>query len=232
MSKLVSIEVEAPAPFPVPAVKVSDMLVVVDQDTYEAGVSMVAEVKSEWKKYDDARTKLKAGALQACKDIDNFFRPALTYLAAEEATMKGKLLAYTKEQDRIRQAAIVAAEKAAADERARLEKIAAKLEKKGDNAGAFAVRDEIAVTTAVHVPVAVEKANGASQRGKWVVEITDKAAFLYAALSNDMLMGAITIDTGMLARTATALGAALTYPGLKCTREQVLSIRSKSAEPF
>jgi len=202
----------------------SAMLIVEDADSYELGVSMCADAKAEWKKWDGQREALKAGSLKACRDIDLFFKPVLEFFAREEDAIKIKLLAFRKKEAAAAAERQAEANRIAAEEQARLRKLADAAAKKGNADKAEALREQAAVTAPVEVVRENLKVSGSSARQKWVVTVTDKAAFLKEAASIPLLHHSIDIDTGKLAKLAQATGQALNHAGITCAQEEILAI--------
>lgn len=105
-------------------------LVIRTHEDYAAAATDLAAVKSQWKSVDKDREELKAPSLEACKRVDNFFRPPLTFLLEAEKILKGKITAYDAEQDRLRKAEQARLDEIARKERERKEAEAREVERK------------------------------------------------------------------------------------------------------
>lgn len=112
------------------AASFAEQFVVDNQLTAEVASAEIASIKAQWQALEDQRVKLKAGALQACRDIDAFFRPALAYLEAAEQTHKRKIGHFLQKEEIARQAAQAKAREAARAEQERLAKEAIERENK------------------------------------------------------------------------------------------------------
>lgn len=220
MSSLVNLQVEAPK-LPVLNTRASEVIVVDDKDSYEFAVTMASEMKVRWKEIDAKRVELKAGALKACKDIDAFFKPALSFYEDEEKAIKIKLNAYIAAEREREQKRAEAAAKAAKEEQDELAKQAAAKLKKGDIDGAQAILDQAAVTAPVDVAKAELKVDGGHTRKVWCAELTDAGAFLKAAIEGKHgdLMQFVNVDVTKLKRLIAA-GGARDIPGVRVWQEE------------
>lgn len=217
MSALVSLQVEAPK-LPVLGSRASEMIAVDDKDSYEFAVTVAAEMKGRWKEIDAKRVELKAGALKACKDIDAFFKPALTFYEEEEAAIKSKLNAYIAAQRKAEQERQAELNRIAKEEQDALAKRAASALKKGDVDGAQALLDQAAVTGPADAHKEVLKVDGGHTRKVWTVELVDAAEFLRYALANPAYLQHVDINLGSLKRLISAGG---TIPaGVRAQQEE------------
>lgn len=90
-------------------------LVIRTSEDYVVAANDLAEVKGQFKAVDKQREELKAPSLEACRRVDAFFKPPLTFLQQAETVLKGKLTEYDREQERLRR-----------EEQARLDDLARK----------------------------------------------------------------------------------------------------------
>jgi hypothetical protein len=122
----------------------------------EAAAEDLRTVKTLQKRVEDQRTAITGPLNAALKAVNDLFRPAGEYLKQAETVLKGSMLVYTAEQERIAEEARRAAEAAAAAERARL----AAIQREQDEAARKAT--EAAERAAQE---AIAKANAAAQAG-------------------------------------------------------------------
>lgn len=113
------------------------------------------------------------------------------------------------------------------EERARLEKEAAKLETKADRAGEAAVQAQQLAATVVPIVVQpVSKPNGFSIRKKWAAQITDPVAFIKWAVSQEKYH-LLTIEEKTLNKLVAAEGENFKAPGVRVVQVEEAAIRTK-----
>jgi len=95
---------------------------VVDQDSYSLAGQEVAAIKRRWNTLEDKRTEFVAPLNKVVKSINDFFRVPLENLKEAEDTIKGRMLTYGREQERIAEAQAKAAAEAAEKQRLELER--------------------------------------------------------------------------------------------------------------
>lgn len=103
---------------------------VIDSPTmYELAAEDLRAVKALAKQVEEKRTAITGPLNTAVKAVNNLFRAPATYLEKAEATLKGAMLTYDREQQRKADEARRAAEKAAREERERIEAAAREAER-------------------------------------------------------------------------------------------------------
>jgi chromosome segregation ATPase len=105
-------------------------IVIRTNEDYVTAAGQLAEIKGQFKAVDKQREELKAPSLEACRRVDAFFKPPLTFLAQAETILKGKLTDYDKEQERLRRAEQARLDEIARKERERKEAEAREIERK------------------------------------------------------------------------------------------------------
>lgn len=105
-------------------------LVIRSAEDYVMVATLVSEAKGEFKRVDGQREELKAPSLEACRRVDAFFKPPLTFLLEAEKIGKGKLTEYDKEQERLRKAEQARLDEIARKEREKKEAEAREVERK------------------------------------------------------------------------------------------------------
>ena len=89
-------------------------------EMYEAAAEDLKAVKTKWKEIEAKRTEIVKPLNEAVKAVNNLFRAPLDYLTQAEGVLKGALLTYDNEQERIRKAEQARLEAVARAEQARL----------------------------------------------------------------------------------------------------------------
>ena len=89
-------------------------------EMYEAAAEDLKAVKTKWKEIEAKRTEIVAPLNKAVKAVNDLFRAPLEYLTQAEGVLKGALLTYDNEQERIRKAEQERLEAIARAEQARL----------------------------------------------------------------------------------------------------------------
>jgi uncharacterized membrane protein YqiK len=105
-------------------------LVIRTSEDYVMVATLVSEIKGEYKRVDGQREELKAPSLEACRRVDAFFKPPLTFLLEAEKIGKGKLTDYDKEQERLRKLEQARLDDLARKEREKKEAEAREIERK------------------------------------------------------------------------------------------------------
>ncbi len=152
----------------------------------------------------------------------SFFNP----LQSAEGIVKSKISLYDDQQEKVRQEKEAAlqreADRKAEAERKRLEKKAEKVktpelkEQYEDEA-----RDVVAPN--VHVESTVPKIDGISKRQTWKGLITNKHAFVEAALKDGALMAMIEISQSGLNNIAKATAGQVNYPGVEFYKDSSIA---------
>lgn len=142
-------------------------------EQYENGAHELQAIKAKWKEIDDARKELKRPIDEAAKRIQAFFGKPLDFLAQAESIIKGKLVAYQNEQDRLRREEQRKADEAARRERERLEERAAKAAAAGKVDKADELQHAAAAIVAPVIQREAPKVAGLAMRETPKFEITD-----------------------------------------------------------
>lgn len=230
-SNLVSINIEQPSLPQIGFAQAAGMIVIKDQPSYDFAAEQLQQVKAQYARIEGERVKLKKPIDDAAKAVQALFKPILSDLEAAERAIKGTMGDYLVEQQRIADKRQREADEAAAKERAELEAKARAAMASGDVETAAAIAEVAEIVQAPVISTAVQQAAGISSRKVWKVEVLDKTAFLQCALGfpaavapNPALLGAVEIDTGVLAKLA-ALTDGAPIPGCRVWQETVIASR-------
>lgn len=209
---------------------------------YELAADELRAIKQRQKALEEERTKITKPLNAVVKAVNDLFRAPGDFLDQAESIIKNKMLAYTKEQQRIEDERRIEAEKQAAAERERLENEAKAMreaalkeaqQSSGDSNSVAAVEEkaaQIEMQAALVSPVVIQaetpKVQGISRRAKTVAEVVDKKALVKHIAENEHLLDLLVVDSVKLRQMANALGENLNLPGVSVTKEDLLAIRA------
>ena len=215
------------------------------QETYELAADELKAIKAKAKSLEDQRTAITKPINDALKGINALFKGPTTFLEEAERVIKGKMISYSTEQERIaaeerrRAEAAVRAEqerlaREAAAREAEAAKAAAKLMAEGDEVAAAEVQAQAAIEAAsltataavITAPVAapaVAKVSGVSTRSTWKAECTDKAALVAFIASNPTFLNLLDVNASALNQMAKAMKETLQLPGVRVYEEKTLA---------
>jgi len=203
----------------VPALCNKADLVITNQEQYETAGSILKEIQNRARELDAQRKTITGPIDQAKKAVMDLFKPPLELLEAASRKIKSGLIAYSNEQERL-----------AAEERARLQKIAekeaeaekkkleAKIERakasgKEEKAEELEAQKEAIEPLAVPVIEApVTQLKGVSYREKWTVEVVD-----FKLLPDEYKLP----NQSALDKVAQATKGAIQIPGTKLHKEKI-----------
>ena len=197
-------------------------LVIKDQASYENAASLLKAIKDIGKMAEEARKKITVPLDQAKKAVMELFQPTATATANLEAHLKSLMIAYTNEQNRIREAQEAKLRQQAETEERRkkkeLEERAAKAEASGKVEKAEELRQqaqEVRVEAPVLAPT-VQKVSGVSMMKLWKARCVDinKVPREYMVINQSMIDG-----------VAKATKGSLVIAGIEFFAEDVLASR-------
>lgn len=212
-----------------PVVATANGIQITSAEQYQYAAAHLTTVKTMQKKVKDeviepimdAKRKLEATRKK-------FYDMLMAPLDEAEEILKNKQLEYNREQERKRaeeQRRLQAEADAKAErERQRLLKEAEKLKTPELKEERLRQAEEVEAPV-VTVQSEVPKVQGQSFRKTWKAEVTDKKAFVAAALQDENLLAFLEIDMSKLNKLATATKGEISYPGIKFYEEQTLASR-------
>lgn len=206
-------------------VEVANSLVVDSPVQYELAANQFRLVKEKKAQAETQRKAITQPIDAAKKAVMDLFRPYDEVYTSVENILKGKMIKYTQEQERIRleQQAIANAE--AAKERARLEKQAQRIEKKGDEDTAEALRVTAQVMVAPVVASATPVVKGISTRKTHKAEVVDILAFAQYIIANPQFKHMLQVNQVALNQYATMMKENAQMDGVSFKVEEVLVSR-------
>jgi molybdenum-dependent DNA-binding transcriptional regulator ModE len=191
-----------------------------------AGADLRA-IKLFTKQVEEKETAITGPINQAHKEVKAHFKPVRDWLAEAERILKGKLLAYQADQERVASEARAKAEAEAAKARERLERKANIAEVLGREERAEELRDLAAnQTTGPAIVSAAPKLAGISSREVWSAKITSKLLLVKHIVEvRPDLMALVQIDQTALNAQARSLKDSLELPGVEVISEKIMAAR-------
>ncbi len=191
-----------------------------------AAAEDLKDVKALARQVNEKRLAITRPLNDALKEVNALFKPAKEWLSEAEAVLKGKLLEFQNEQDRIARELQAEADALAKKEREKLERRAAKAEAKGKAEKAEVLRQVAETKTAPIIESAAPKLAGISRRETWKAEITDKRLLLnHIVNERPDLLPLVKIDGSALNGMARSLKGELDLPGVEVSKEASIAAR-------
>jgi hypothetical protein len=218
-------------------------------ETYELAADELMAIKSKSKQLEEQRTSITGPINKALKAVNDLFRGPSDYLASAEKMIKGKMIAYTTEQERIAaeerrraEAAIRAEQERIARETAEREAAAKaeadKLLAEGNAEAAAEVQAQAAieaasmaataeVMTAPVIEAPSNKVQGISSRSVWKARVTDKAELIAFVAANPQFANILDVNMSALNQMAKAMKGAMKIGGAEAYEEKTLAAGSR-----
>ena len=231
-----------------------DALAVIDVETYGLAAEELKAIKARASAIEEQRTAITGPINKGLKGINDLFRRPAELLAMAERMLKGKMLSFDKEQERIAAEARHVAEEAAATERRRIEEEAAARQREAEaqaalaakakaegNAQAAAIAQAAAdrahaesqasaaaaqLVTAPVVMIDKPKVAGISTRMQIDFEVTKLLDLVKHIAAHPELINLLQADDVKLRAYVKGLGAACALPGVRVFEARVLSARA------
>jgi hypothetical protein len=223
-------------------------------EAYGLAADELKAIKVRANTIEEQRTAITGPINKALKAVNDLFRGPGELLAQAEKMLKGKMVAWDQEQQRLARIEREKAEAIAAAERKKLEDeaaarqaeayaqaaAAAKAAAEGnaqaaalaraaaDRANAEAQASATAAQLVVAAPavVAVEKTKGISTSTKLDFEVVDLLALVQHIAARPDLLPLLAVDTVRLRALVKGLGMACKLPGVRVFEERVMSARA------
>lgn len=199
---------------------------IVDQPTFDIAAEELRAIKGKIDALSEQRMAITRPLDGVKAAIMSLFRSPVETLQQAEGILKGKMLAWQQEEQRKANEARLAAERAAAEERARLQREADALAAQG-RTGEAAVKEQVAAMVvapppAVAAPVA---AKGISTRETIDHEVVDLLALVQHVAANPELVGLLAVDSVKLRNYVKGLGLQCNLPGVRVFTKQSIAAR-------
>lgn len=195
------------------------------QSDFDYVADLLKKLKAGMKDIESDRSSLTAPLEAAKKAIIAEFKPFQDWAGGIEAMAKKAMNAWLDRQERLRRQAQAEADERARKERERLARKAQTAAKNGKDERAEELEMQAGAVQAPVIPE-TRKPEGVAGRVIWSAHITDKEAFVRAALDNPVYMAMIEIDEKKLNQMARMLGEAFSVPGATASTSRSLAIRA------
>jgi uncharacterized membrane protein YqiK len=223
-------------------------------EDYSLAADELKAIKARANKIEEQRTGITGPINKALKAINDLFRGPAELLARAESTLKGKMLAWDREQERIAAEARRKAEEAAAAERRRLEEEAAARQREAEaqaraaaaakaagdaqaealaqaaaqraQAEAQTVAATAQMVVAPVVTVAQPAAKGISTSKKVDFEVVSLHELVKHIAAHPELINLLQADSVKLRAYVRGLGLQCQLPGVRVFEERVMSARA------
>lgn len=197
-------------------VKISNQL------DFDKAFELTKEIKSRGKKLDELRKSLTKPLDETKKRIMDLFRDPIDSLSKAETIVKGAMVEYTDEQERIRleqeRKLREQAEREAEKQRQKLLDRAEKAEEKGKEEKAEELREQAEEVAPVDITLAstTQAPQGASFRMQYTAEVVD-----FTALPDTYKIP----DIKALNAIVQAKKGEISIPGVKIVSKKIMSVR-------
>ena len=177
-------------------------------------------VKRLAKEVNEKRLAITRPLNDALKEVNALFKPAQDWLKQSESLLKGKILEFQNEQERIARELQAKADAEARKEREKLERKARLAEVVRRPEKAEELREEAETQVAPVVTSAAPKISGVVRRETWKAEVTDKQALVKHIVDNQpALLVMVKIDQSLLNARAREMKDKFDLPGARAVKE-------------
>lgn len=205
---------------------------IVTTEQYTESTALLKVIKGRQKELDELRRSLTRPLDEAKSRIMNLFKPAADQLAKAEGAIKGAVLTFTKEQERLRREEELRLREEAEKEAERLRKRAEKARAKGQEERAEDLETQ---AETLPVPIVVPQmpaAQGIALRTTWHAAVTDfpelvlAVARTLAGLPGGQPITLLIPNMTVLNAQARALKNELSIPGVQAVPDEGVAARS------
>ncbi|HAZ61055.1 MAG TPA: hypothetical protein DCY89_05720 [Gammaproteobacteria bacterium] len=200
----------------------------IDSDLmYEVGGEELRAVKARMSDLDAQRKSITRPLDDAKKAVMDMFRRPLAMLEQAEQSLKGKLLAWSAEQERRRREEQAERERVARLERERLALEAKRLAAAGRAAAAEEVAQQAQQVVAATVPEAeAPRAAGIATVERWTFEVTDMAALVAYVAAHPGYLYLLEANQAELRKLVQTRKGGMALPGVRAYTTQHIAARS------
>ncbi len=196
----------------------ADILLIIDDDSLKAAKVDMDKMKKESKDFDDFRKSITRPLDEKKKEVMALFNPVIDAYKETMTSYRSAVAQYLDEQEKIR---ALERAKAAAEANAEKKAIEQKAKAAESEEERQAIQDAAALVKSA--PVApVAKTKGLSSYKKWKAKVSDKVAFVRAAIDRPELLDLIEVDEGSLSRLINATGGTLELPGVEKWQDTIV----------
>ena len=199
---------------------------ITDAATYGIAAEELQGIKTKRDALNEQRLNLTRPLDGVKAAIMSLFRGPVELLDQAEQILKGKMLTYSREEQRKADEARLLAERAAQEQREKLAREAADLAAQG-RTGEAAVKEQVAQMV-VAAPIAAPAppvAKGISTRETIEFEVVDLLDLVKHVAANPDKIGLLAVDSTKLRAYVRGLGMATNLPGVRVFPKQTLAAR-------
>ncbi len=195
----------------------ASLFVIVDNDSYLASAEDLKQIKAQIKAIEDYRKSITDPINEQIKRIKAFFDVPINKLKEAEEVIKGAILKYQKEQERIRLEEQARLREEAEKRRLELEQKAKKLEEQGKTEKAEEVKQQAETIITPILANDTVKVAGISKMKVWKYRITNESL-----IPREYLIP----NEKMLTQIAKSTKGALKIPGVEFYCEETIAAKS------
>ncbi|HOM04509.1 MAG TPA: hypothetical protein PLU67_03335 [Candidatus Kapabacteria bacterium] len=195
----------------------ASLFVIVDNDSYLASAEDLKQIKAQIKAIEDYRKSITDPINEQIKRIKAFFDVPINKLKEAEEVIKGAILKYQKEQERIRLEEQARLREEAEKRRLKLEQKAKKLEEQGKTEKAEEVKQQAETIITPILANDTVKVAGISKMKVWKYRITNESL-----IPREYLIP----NEKMLTQIAKSTKGALKIPGVEFYCEETIAAKS------
>lgn len=198
---------------------------IVTQEHYVGSADLLKQIKSKQADLDTLRRGMTRPLDQAKARIMDLFRPAVEQLVEAEVVLKGAMIGFTQEQERLRQEAERVAREAAEKEAERLRQRAERARAKGKEDKADDLEEQAETVPVPIVPSSVPTTSGVSFRTTWRAEVHDWKALVTACAQGQAPLALLLPNLVVLNAQARSLKKELNIPGVRAVPDEGVAAR-------
>lgn len=187
---------------------------IVSPEAYEHAGSLLKTIKGALRQIETQRTSITAPMNEALRNANAQAKAASAPFEAAEKRIKGAMITYSDEQERIRQEEQRKADEAARKQREKLEAQAAKAAAAGKDDKAEQLEERAASVVAPMIQRETPRVSGVSTREVWKFEITDPSLIPRQYLE---------VDEAKIRRVVQAMKNDANIPGVRVYAERQLA---------
>jgi hypothetical protein len=203
---------------------ISQMFTVTNHEEFVGANAELQSIKKKSKEIEAKRQELKAPILEAGRKVDDLFKPALAVLAAAEEAIKKQMIAYQREQERIRKEA----EDKARIELERAERARMKAIEKGDVTKVAKLEERVAsIAATVADSPPLTKVRGFSITEIWNAQVVDFMALVKAVAAGKQPIELLLPNEKALDDLAKAHTTNLSIPGVLAVKRDSAASRAR-----
>ncbi len=206
-------------------VSTAEALTITTAQEMGASGEFLKDIKGRQKALSDLRLSITRPMDAAKKRVMELFQPAVDRLATAERTVKGAVLTYSQEQERLRREAQAKLDAEAEREREHLRKQAEGHRETGREGRAETLEHRADTVQAPTVAPAETPRGAVHIRTNWHAEVTDLAALAKACAEGRAPLELIQPDMAFLNAQARTFKDKLAIPGVKAVAEEGVTAR-------